>query len=670
METTFPITHDREFLRHFLSRFRIISLSPEMVETLEAASKTDPYAAYGYGRWLSCVNPEKDSLDKAEALLLWAMQEVPDAKTAVAVMHYEGTLASGESNPALYAFLMQEKPGEWSELRQVTGLENGIYGEHGIKKDPALVADILRNQIAKHPDVDTLYYELLGWALLDDEPEAAEKAFRTVVERGDEAGYFALANLLRRQGRAGEAGDVAAEGARKGDFRCRRLWAQMDQEDFEKLPPERQEALHKELAEGLDYAIARHDRFACYSKGCNYYLGELGFEKDPVKALEPLRRGLEMGDGRCAWLLAVIQESGELPAEFRMTPQEVAFLRLQAARLGEEGLENMQEVAKAYVCGLLPEHDEEIEKFRLKTFMDAALEEDDGPDATGVLTVFPEGFYYAQDSDEELDLEELASWMGARGFDVVHFSPALTRISRALCLEDCHVAMLVDKDGIMKDLPDNMTGTIVYGHGVEMRGPVAFVLETDKGYELRPLRGLQRTYMLLEMLRAVTGDLIRQPTSGELERLGVPEAGGNEEYDDDEVSEAEGVDGIAAGEWVEEAAADGVDGVADGVDGAADGVDGGSGPGDVQKTEPKEMTVPLSELDAALKELNLCRDTLFLVLPDEPRYKFADTEDLFYPIKDRVEENIGAHGGCMIDEWRFVDDRQVPLDIRSRVRFK
>ena len=522
MKTIIPITHDREFLRHFLSRFRVISLSPEMVETLKLASKTDSYAAYGYARWLSCVNPEKDSLDKAEALFLWAMQEVPDAKTAVAVMHYDGRLASGKANPALYAYLMLETPGEWSELRQVICLENGIFGEHGNKKDPALVADILRNQIAKHPDVDTLYYELLGWTLQDDEPEAAEKAFRTVVERGDEAGYYALANLLRRQGRAEEADAVAAEGARKGDFRCRRLWTQMDQEDFEKLSPERQEALHKEIAEGLDYAIARHDCFACYSKGSHYYLGDLGFDEDPAKALEPLRRGLEMGDGRCAWLLAVIQESGKLPTEVQMKPAEVAFLRLQAARLGEEDLENMLEVAKAYMCGLLPEHDEEIEKFHLKTFMDAVLEEDEGLDATGVLAVFPEGFYYALDSDEELELDDLASKMGARGFDVVHFSPVLTRITKALCLEECHVVMLVDKDGYMKDLPDNMIGTIVYGQGAEMRGPVAFVLETDNGYKLLPIKGLQRTFMLLEMLRAVTGGLIRQPTSEEAERIAPP----------------------------------------------------------------------------------------------------------------------------------------------------
>ena len=236
-----------------------------------------------------------------------------------------------------------------------------------------------------------------------------------------------------------------------------------------------------------------------------------------VKALEPLQRGYELGDGRCPWLLALIQESGELPAERQKTPAEIAYLYLQAVRLGEHDLDTLQKMAEGYVCGLLPEHEEEIEKFHLKAFMDTALEADEGPDATGLLTVYPEGFYYAWDTEEELDLDEHARRLNARGFDVVHFSSLLTKLSRALCLDGCHVAMLVDKDGYAKDLPDNMIGTLVYGQGTEMRGPVTFVLETDKGYELKPLKGLQRVYRLIQLLGAATGGLLRQPTGEEAE---------------------------------------------------------------------------------------------------------------------------------------------------------
>ena len=649
MNSTFEITHDREFLRHFLSRFRVISLSPEMVETLKAASGTDAYAAYGYGRWLSCVNPEKDSLDKAEELLTSAMNEVPDAKAALALMHYDGRLASGKANPIMYAFLMQEKPGEWSELRQVTGLENGIFGEHGIKKDPALVTDILRRQIQQHPDVDTLYYELMGWALLDDEPDEAEKAFRTVIERGDEAGYYALARLLEKQGRTDEADAVAAEGARNGDFRCRRLWAALSQEDYKMLPPERQEVIHNELAEGLDYAIAHYDTFACFCKGIIYYQGILGFETDYEKAIAAAQRGLEMGDSGSAWVLSSIQESGELPEALQMNAADIAWLHLQAVRMGENDLDLLKSLAQDYVCGLLPEQEEEIEEFHLKSFMDVALEQDDGPDASGAISVYPEGFYYAWDYDEALDLDDLACKMGARGFDVVHFSPLLTRLTKALSLEDCHVAMLVDKEGYAKDLPDNMIGTIVYGQGAEMRGPVVFVLETDKDYKLLPLKGLQRIYMLIELLKAATDGLLRQPTSEDIERIGAPDEGAFEEYDDFDEEFADDPDIFDGYEPEQEIEEDMVS---------------------VDTSESQEFTAGFEELDQALSQCNLCRDTLYLVLPDTPEYQFMDTNELFYRIKDKVEANIKAHGGYMIDEWQFVDARQVLVDIRYRVRFK
>ena len=48
------------------------------------------------------------------------------------------------------------------------------------------------------------------------------------------------------------------------------------------------------------------------------------------------------------------------------------------------------------------------------------------------------------------------------------------------------------------------------------------------------------------------------------------------------------------------------------------------------------------------------------------------TDEIIYQlgIKDAIEENIKQHGGYMIDEWGYVDDRQIPMDIRSRVRFK
>ena len=80
MNNTFEITHDREFLQHFLTSWRTKSISPQMVEKLKENKDTDPYAAYGYGRWLLLVNPGGQCLEEAESLLERAGKEgVQDA---------------------------------------------------------------------------------------------------------------------------------------------------------------------------------------------------------------------------------------------------------------------------------------------------------------------------------------------------------------------------------------------------------------------------------------------------------------------------------------------------------------------------------------------------------------------------------------------------------------
>ena len=638
MKQPFDITPDRNFLQHFLTAWRVKSLSPEMVEKLKANSETDPYAAYGYGRWLSMVNPGGACLNEAEVLLLYAgTHGVQDANAALAQLYFDGRTEADKANPGMHAFLMDSSYKLGSELAQVMTMENTIYGDYGFPEDPALVADILQKHMEKHPDCDTLYYDLLGLALQDTDPAAAEKAFRASIDRRDIESYYTLAALYRSQGEEARACTVAEEGARKGAVNCRRFKAGMEQDAFLALPEEQQEALHREIAEGLDYAIEHHDRYACFLKGCCLYFGNLGYPEDAVQALEPLERGCQMGHSSCFWLKAnILKELGR---------KGVAKTSLQAARLGDREQFTLEQVARGYVSGELSQYTEEIEQLWLKEYLKVNPEEEDGKDSLGIIAVYPQGFYYAMDVEEdgELDLEGLAQKLDARGFDVVHYSTLLTRITRALSLEGCHVAMLVDKDGYMKDLPDNMPGTLIYGQAQEIRGTVVFVLEDDKNYTLLPMKGLQRVYMFTQLLNAATGGLVRLPSSEELESIDAEDTGGFEEYDD--------------------------------FDEKFDDPDIFDGYEPEQEIEEDMVSADTSFQDQLLRDIaacNLCTDTLEVMLPDDPKYGFMSTEDLFYElgIMKAIEESIEQHGGYMIDEWQFVDARQVPMDIRSRVRFK
>ena len=199
---------------------------------------------------------------------------------------------------------------------------------------------------------------------------------------------------------------------------------------------------------------------------------------------------------------------------------------------------------------------------------------------------------------------------------MVHYSSLLTRITKALSLEGCHVAMLVDKDGYMKDLPDNMAGTLIYGQAPEIRGTVVFVLEDDKNYTLLPMKGLQRVYMFTQLLNAATGGLVRLPSSEELESIDAEDSGGFEEYDD--------------------------------FDEKFDDPDIFDGYEPEQEIEEDMVSADTSFQDQLLRDIaacNLCTDTLEVMLPDDPKYGFMSTEDLFYELG-------------------------IPMDIRSRVRFK
>ncbi len=654
MQKTFEITPDRNFLQHFLTGWRVRSLSPEMVDHLKAESQGNPYAAYGYGRWLSLVNPGGKCLKEAEVLLTWAGSNgVQDANAALAQMYFDGRTEADKAMPKMHAFFMDTSYKAGSELAQVMTMENTIFGDYGFREDPALVADILQKHIEKHPECDTLYYDLLGMALEDTDPEAAQKAFRVNIDRGDNESYYSLASLYQSAGDWDRACLVADEGARNGAVNCRRFKARMSQEDFLALSGEEQEALHKEISEGLDYAIAHHDRYACFLKGICLYYGNLGYTEDIIQALEPLERGCEMGHGNCFWLKSVIlHELGR---------GGVAKASLQAARLGDREQFTLEQVARGYVSRELSNHAEEIEELWLKEYLKVNPEDEDSKDSRGVIAVYPQGFYYAMDVDdgETLNLEALAEKVDARGFDVVHFSPVLSRITKALSLEGCHVAMLVDKDGYMKDLPDNMAGTIIYGQAQEIRGTVIFVLEDDKTYSLMPMVGLQRVYMFIQLLNAATDGLVRLPSSEELESIGAEDPGGFEEYDDfeekyDDPDIFDGYEKFPDQEIEQEIEEDMVS-----VDTSAD-------------EEPKEITVPVEKVMEGISQCNLCIDTLYISLQGHPEYDFASTDDLFYRlgIMEAIEENIKQHGGYMIDEWQYVDARQVPQDIRSRVRFK
>ncbi len=655
METTFEITHDREFLKHFLTRWRTLSISPEMVERLK--NSDDYYACYGYGRWLYYANPDGNSIKEAQEKLTLAANYgyVADAFAALAEMHYIGAVAEDKADYQLSAFLMYKAAQEKSELAQYQELYGIIYGELGFKEDPEEAADILKKHLDKHPDSDPIYWDLLGEAVDKTDKDEAVKYFKKSVEMGNPESYYSLAIYYYDKGDQQLFRHYTEEGMAKGAVNCHRTLASfLTQDDFMALTEEKQKEAHEEIDRGLRYAVERNDRFACYVMAISLYNGELGYEADPAEAMRMAKRGCELGHGQCFELLAQLHEITEdIPDELRISQKEIAKLYLQALRHGSSSDAALESVACAYVQNLLPNHNKEIEDLWLRKYYDQCIANDENPDATGVLKVYPQGYFYAAEveQDEFDSLADLAELIDADGVDIVHYSEPLNRMSKVLCIgghSGCHIAMAVDRDGYAKDLPDNMAGTILYGHGWEVRGTVMLLLEDEK-YNLKPIKGLLFFSKCIHMLNAATGGLTRYPTDDELSALEPPTDDAFEEYDDpsflDDIEEDELLEQEEEQEEVAPVEDD-------------------------EDAEPKNITVKLADIKEALAQCNLCRDTITALLPHSPDYWFKSTDELMYPIKDAVEKNIERHGGYMIDEWQYVYGQQPPRDIRYLVRFQ
>ena len=524
LETTFEITHDREFLKHFLTRWRTLSISSEMVERLK--NSDDYYACYGYGRWLYFANPDGQSLKEAQEKLTLAANYgyVADAFAALASMCYEGAVEMDKADLEMQAFLMYKAEQEGSELAQYLTLFSTIYGAYGFTKDLASAADILKKHLEKHPDSDPIYWDLLGQAIEDTDKVEAFKCYMKSIEMGNNESYYSLAYFFNNNNDKAKARQYAEEGMAKGAVNCHAALADfMTQEEFLSYSEEEQKKLHEEIDHGLRYAIDHYDRYACVLLASIFYTGEFGYDANTAEAIRIAKRGCEMGSPGCFELHALIQCLDEdIPEESRVSDRERAKLCLQALRHDIISDTVLEEVARAYVQNLLPANNEEIEKQWLKKYYEQSMEEDKSPNSTGLLKIYPQGIIYAEEIDQESfdSLSELGRFIDADGVDVVHYSDLLNRMSKVVCCGDHkkHIAMLVDRNGYAKDLPDNMPGTILYGHGMEMRGTVMLVLE-DENYKLLPIKGLRAFNLCVKMLEAATDGLTRMPTDEELKSI-------------------------------------------------------------------------------------------------------------------------------------------------------
>ncbi len=537
MTDTFHITHDEAFLRRFRTKANIMILKDEDLELVrEACEEGDIYAQYAYGRWLYYLNPHEGAMREAEQLFYNTKDTLPESEAAYALM-----VRLGETEvtrpPLMDIDLYKETLHHASERGSVLATFRSAYDRingYFCNEEPEQVAKEIELHLADHPDCDPLWYEYLGKAYEAlDQRDDAIKQYELAIEKGDISSFTTLARYYYIHGNMALYEEMMEEGCKKGYGDCFFYQGFYDPNTFTELSEEEQRTLHQTIDEQLHKGLALGDGICGYLLWHNHYYGNLGFEKcAPESILHYLKRGCELYDVPSLNELADIMEDDDfpLPADQRMNATEIAELRLKSARLDPDDQDEVRQLKRVSDPAFLLKYKEEldnlwaprfewVDKTILPIIDDEDEEEDEEEDhqetkweptaiEPSVIIIWPTGHLDIAEADvyRMKSFREVGQLIHADGLDTVHSSPALEQVKKAAGLK-MNVAMYVDRDAQAKNLSDNAIGTILYGQGMEIRGPILIALE-DRVYDCHSFTTLEDLTATYSEINDICGGLL------------------------------------------------------------------------------------------------------------------------------------------------------------------
>ena len=501
----FAITHDKDFLRHFLNQKEIRALSWSMVEKLRRSD--DPYGKYGYAQWLYRTHLDKESLKTATNYFKYASENgVADALQMLSKMYYHGEAYDDEKDTLVFDRNLSSTLNELaiergSELAKLIRNYNLFYGKGNLVSDrKAAIAEAERE--AKSSDASIMWTEQLAW-FYDDEG-MRDKAIAAYEKCIDNNYYIPIANLAflyEGQGKNEYYKMLMEEGIRQGVAECFVLGIEQ-QTSWDELNDEERNTIYINLKHNLRKGITMGDGFCAYALAFSLMCGEMGFTQDISKAIKVAREGVALRNTNCCMLLADIMTEPQfadcIPEGVQFSSEEALQMLLMALRYDyEDALDKVIENSELYAAMGYGDEIESVwrpvwEKAHLLSNGDAESCDEDETEyelddvcekseiVPTVLVIHPSGFVDFVDADlSSMSFAQMAKLIDAEGLDAVHFSNALTSITKA-CSLDKQVVMYVDSNGVAKGLDDNPVATMLYGKAHEIRGAVIIAMEDDK----------------------------------------------------------------------------------------------------------------------------------------------------------------------------------------------
>lgn len=498
MIADFEIIPGKEFLNRFLDKRDMFLLSPAMVEKLRASN--DPYGKYGYGRWLYATgSKDKDTLCTVRDCVEFAVESnLPDALFLLSRLYYNGHYIDKESGIMKLdrkrgEELLKKAKNKGSEIAKLQISDDEFITARRLKKSVAYIIKKTK-KIAETPGVSLLWKEQLAWMYdMMDRTDEAIALYEECVAGGLQHPLFFLALLYYNRGNVAYYESLMEDGIEKGVPSCFMLGFE-ELDNWEEYDEKTREKLHKRLDANLRRGSALGCTFCTYTLTEYLRKGLMGFEMNDAEALRYARRGMDMGIAKCFDIALDIFffYSNILPAEMNMTKEEVLMARLKAVR--NASIVDADNILCSHVLEFTKElkklgYAEELEYWRnlyaipADRFYRYEEEDDDDDECVNpmVLVIHPSGLTEFVDTESKVvSYTSLIELIDAEGCDAVHYSDVLSKITKDCGLKK-NLAFYVDKNGIAKDLPDNAIGTMLYGHGYEIRGAIVVALE-DKKY--------------------------------------------------------------------------------------------------------------------------------------------------------------------------------------------
>jgi hypothetical protein len=313
--------------------------------------------------------------------------------------------------------------------------------------------------------------------------ENAKKMYHKAIEQHAEKAYFYLALIYKNEGDTDTYRKLMLEGIEQGCALCCILDADMEEDEFYKLSLTKQHELKREVNKRLERGIQLGEGLCAYFLAYNYYHGDLGFKRDLNKAFQYANEGYRLCDASACNLIIDMQNA-KTPKGFKLNDKQIAYMRLEALRYDDE--DQLEKVVKAYNEGLYPEEaiQEEIRREWLPQYIKPLPNLVKDKMEPTVLIIHPNG--YAEYKEVDISkfffmnpFKEIGHLIDADDSRDVMFTQPLRDITKAVDLDDgMNVAMFYDLDAEKKELKVNPVATQL-NNGIEMRGPVVIALEGE-----------------------------------------------------------------------------------------------------------------------------------------------------------------------------------------------